>query len=79
MDSNVKWVGKRKRSSPNRPLPHDEGGSKAKFTAAQIRKCSRYAIEAKTLLSQPVTDAEVRVLLLRLRDDVRGILRRGLR
>ena len=78
MDSNVKWAGRTKRSSTNRLLAHEDG-SKAKFTAAQIRKNSRYTVEAKALFSQPVTDAEVRVLLLRLRDDVRSILRRGLR
>ncbi len=78
MDNSAKWVGKENRSSTNRPLTHEDG-SKAKCATAQIRKSSRYAIEAKTLLCQPVTDAEVRVLLLRLRDDLRELLRRSSR
>ncbi|WP_430244918.1 hypothetical protein [Neorhizobium sp. DAR64861/K0K2] len=64
----------KKRGLTGRPLPFFARGLKAKFTSAQIRKSSRYAIVSEGLESQPVTDAEVRVLLLRLRDDLQGIL-----
>jgi hypothetical protein len=78
-DKQIEPDGKRKRSSTGRPLPFYRSGFKAKFTSAQIRKKGRYVIDAEALVSQPVTDAEVRVLILRLRDDLRGILGRGRR
>lgn len=64
-----------KRTTAGRPRSTSDARTHGKLHKSQIRRNSSLVVDAQSLVTQPITDGEVRVFLIGLGDDLNNMNR----